>query len=221
VNRSLLFVRPNLFVVYDQIKKAANQPNLAPTAHWHFPGEPVEEAGSSNRRSTMNNGTARLHFASVFPLNSATFLQFEPRDTAAGPGIANWHLKVTHPSTPSPSYQYFLTVLRAAENTPAYTYPVLTAIQGTNANGVLVSGLQASESAGPIVAIFADNSALTIPTTLTYQYASGGTTRNFVTKLKPNTFYTAAVTPGATVAVTITEGGSLKSDAAGVLSFTP
>jgi Divergent InlB B-repeat domain len=220
LNRNILYIRPDLFIVYDQIKKAADQPQVVPTMHLHFPARPTAVAGS-NRQLSIDNGAGRLQVATVFPPSSNATVNFEAANATTGPGIANWHLTVANAAGAGAMYQNFLTVLRAGQSTAAYVFPTLAAISGSNAYGTLISGLLASESPTPIVAVFADNGLLTVPVTIQYQYPSSAQTQHYVAKLKPNTAY--AINPstaGAVVTVTVTENASgTSTDDAGVLAF--
>jgi hypothetical protein len=224
LNRSHLFVRPGLFVVYDQIQKTSNQAAIIPTQHLHFLTAPTVQAGSSNRRLSVDNGGGRLQVATVLPEATNSVLRSETANADPGPNISNWHWLVAR-TDPSASYQTFLTVMRAGESTPVYTFPTITAITGTSASGSLISGLLAAESATPIVVMFAESGApRVIPTTMQYQYFASSTTQNYIAKLKANTFYsvTWSNVSGMTT-ISVTESGSAmgtKADAAGVLSFS-
>ena len=217
-NRSVFYLRPDVLVVYDQIKKAATQLQVVPTMHWHFPTTPAAQGG--NRKLSLDNGPARLHFQTVFPAATTSTVVNEAVDTSNYPGVANSHLTVTY-SGSNPQYQNFLTVMRAGQATASYTFPAVTGVTGTNALGTVISGLLPEESATPIVVVFADNALLTFPTSISYQYTSAVPTRNFVMKLKPNQIYGIGTSvAGSTVTVTITESLSgTSTDSAGVLAF--
>jgi hypothetical protein len=220
LNRNTFYVRPNIFVVYDQVQKIANQPQVVPTMHWHLPLQPVPQA-ADNRNMTMDNGGGRLQIASVLPVtNSTNRLQFDARNSTDGPGLSNWHLSIRY-TDQTPMYQKFLTVLRAGLSVPANTFPIVNAITGTDASGVRLSGLPVAESANPIVVVFADNGARTIPASIQYSYTSTGPTLNYVAKLNPSTSYRVDPTPsGTTMAVAVTEGaGGTLTNTAGVLEF--
>jgi hypothetical protein len=221
--RSTLYVRPGVFVVYDQIAKASSQPNLAPTMHLHLPTRPTYQSGD-NRRITMDNGSGRLHVASVLPASGTAKVVSESINANTGPGVANYHFSLAQTS-PAPSYQNFLTVLRAGQSTSAYTAPVVTSLSGTNAYGTEISGLLAAEASVGIVAVFADNGSLAPPASLQYQHPTRSGTSHYVAMLKPNTTYglTFSNTSGS-YSVSIAEGSSgstsIRTDSAGVLRFT-
>jgi hypothetical protein len=216
LQRNIFYLRPNLLLVYDQIEKLANQLQVAPRMHLHFPTQPATL--DFNRQLTVDNAGARLHVATVFPLNAMATL--EP-NSVSGSVTPGWHLAVTAPDQTA-SYQRFLHVLRAGEATSAYTFPDVRAISSSAAYGAQVSNLTTAESTEPLVIVFADNGTTSIPSSLNYQYVPvAGQTRHYVLKLKPNTSYSvSSTTAGSNVAVTLTEGGSgYQSDSAGVLSF--
>lgn len=219
MNRNTFYLRPNTFVIYDQVEKISNQPALVPKMHLHFPTQPTPLA-ADNRQMSLNNGAGRLQVSTVFPAANTSLLQFEAVNTMIGPGVANWHLSVRY-TDPSPIYQKFLTVLRAGASVVSNTFPTITAITGTNATGTLITGLPVAESNKPVSVVFADNGTRTIPTSITYQYASVVLTQHYVAKLKPNSFYSLnSSVSGPNTMVTITENASgTKTDAAGVLAF--
>jgi hypothetical protein len=220
LSRSTLFLRPGLFVVYDQIEKTAAQSAIIPTVHWHFPTAPV--ADNNNRQLTIDNGAGRLQMATVFPAASSATLAKETANPEPGPNITNWHLSLAHANA-SPGYQKFLTVMRAGLSTPAYAFPSVAAINGTNASGALVSGLLASESPTPIAVVFAEAGApRTIPSSLQYQYTAPAGTKNYVAKLKANTFYRITSSSlNGNVSVSVTENASgTKTDISGLLAFS-
>lgn len=220
LNRNTFYLRPDVFVIYDQIQKASDQPQVVPTMHFHFPAQPTAQAGS-NRQLSLDNGVGRLQLVTVFPASTNSSLQFDAKNSTTGPGVANWHLAVSNTATGGALYQNFLTVLRAGQATPGYSFPSVAAISGTNAYGALISGLLPAESLTPIVIVFADNGLLTVPVTVQYQYTASSQTQNYVAKLKPNTAY--AISPasaGSIITVTVTENASgTSTDSAGVLAF--
>ena len=220
LNRNILYLRPDVFIVYDQIQKASDQPQVVPTMHLHFPAKPTAVAGS-NRLLSLDNGAGRLQVATVFPASSNSSLNFEAANATTGPGVANWHLAVSNSVAGGGLYQNFLTVMRAGQATASYAFPGVAAISGTNAYGTLISGLLAAESPTPIVVVFADNGLLTVPVTLQYQYTATSQTQNYVAKLKPNTAYAInPFTAGSVITVTVTENASgTSTDSAGVLAF--
>ena len=220
LNRNILYLRPDVFIVYDQIQKASDQPQVVPTMHLHFPTQPTAQAGS-NRRLSLDNGAGRLQTVTVFPTSSNSALTFEAKNATTGPGVANWHLAVSNTVAGSGLYQNFLTVMRVGQSTPSYTFPEVAAITGSNAYGTIISSLLATESPTPIVVVFADNGLLTIPVSVQYQYATTAQTQHYVAKLKPNTAY--AISPsvaGSITTVTVTENASgTSTDSTGVLAF--
>jgi hypothetical protein len=221
LNRSKLYLRPGLFVVYDQIQKSGNQAGLIPKMHLHFPVSPTAQGGS-NRQLSLDNGAGRLQVVTVLPASSNSVLQAEAANVNTGPGVKNWHLSVTY-TDPSPTYQKFLTVMRAGQSTSAYAFPNVAAINGTNVSGSYISGLTAAESATPVAVVFAEGGApRVVPATLQYQYPAGSTTQNYVAKLKANAFYTVtSSSSGGSISVTVSESTSgTKTDAAGVLAFS-
>jgi hypothetical protein len=219
LNRSVLFLRPNLYIVYDQVQKMTNQTAVVPVMNLHFPTAPTSQ--NNNRELSIDNDGSRLQVVTVFPAASNSVVTAETKNQNEGPGVSNWHLSVAS-SDPSPTYQKFLTVMRAGLANPSYSFPTVSAIAGTNASGSFVSGLLPSESTTPIAIVFADDTTRVIPTTLTYSYNFGSAVQNYVAKLKPNTAYTLASTTSAgMVTVTLTEGASgIQTDGAGVLSFS-
>ena len=210
-------------MVYDQIAKASTQPNLAPTMHLHFPTKPTYQS-TDTRRITVDNGPGRLFVASVLPSAGSAKVVSESMNANTGPGIANYHFSIVA-STTVPSYQNFLTVLRAGQSTTAYTAPIVNSVAGTNAYGTEVSGLLTSEAAVAVVAVFADNGSLAAPASLQYQHPARAGSSHYVALLKPNTQYGLTLSTGSgNYSVAISEGTSgttlIKTDSAGVLRFT-
>ena len=221
LSRSTLYVRPGVFVVYDQVVKSSTQPNVAPTMHLHFPTAPTSQSADS-RRITVDNGPGRLHVASVLPAAGTARVVAESVNANTGPGVNNYHFSLAQGS--GPSYQNFLTVLRAGQSTSAYTAPSVSSVSGTNAYGTEVSGLLASEAAVSIVAVFADNGSLSPPASLQYQHPTRAGSSHYVAMLKPNTQYGLSFSNSAgAYTVSISEGSSgttsVTTDSAGVLKF--
>jgi hypothetical protein len=215
LQRNMLYLRPDIVVVYDQVTKQSGRATMVPTQHFHFPAQPTQVSG--NRQLSMDATSGRLQFATVFPTSSTSTLSNDAPNASVGPGIANYHLTVAYAT--QQDYQNFLTVLRTA--TTAYSYPSVAAVTGANAYGTVLSGISASGFSGALVVVFADNGALTVPTTLTYQHASTPGAAHYVALLKPNTSYGVVTSSsGGNFSVTITEGGVTKTtDSAGVLTF--
>src|SRR3989344_1466322 len=216
--RNVLYVRPGLFLVYDQIEKLASQMQASPHMHLHFPTQPT--FADANRQLIVNNGNGRLNVGVVFPQNAVATLGTNAASGAVTPG---WHLEVRAPNE-TPAYHRFLTVLRAGDNTASYTAPTLTSISGTSAYGVAVDGLTSTEAPGKIVAIFADNGTTNTPTSISYQSTQGGSlAKHYIAKLKANTSYLVSITTSAgTATVSISEGtgsGAVVANAAGMISF--
>ena len=223
LSRSTLYVRPGLFVVYDQIVKASSQTNMSPTMHLHFPTKPTAQS-TDNRRITVDNGPGRLFVASVLPAAGTANVVSETINANTGPGVSSYHFSLA-PSSVAPSYVNFLTVLRAGQSTAAYTAPTVTLISGTSAYGSDISGLLASEATSGIVTVFADNGTLAPPTSLQYQHPARPGSTHYVALLKSNTTYgvtysSASGTYSVSVSVGTSGTLSLKTDSAGVLRFT-
>lgn len=216
LQRNMLYLRPDIVVMYDQVRKQTGRATMVPTQHFHFPAQPSQISG--NRQLSMDATGGRLQFATVFPASSTSTLSSDSVNATTGPGIANYHLTVAYAT--QQDYQNFLTVLRTA--TTAYAYPSVTAISGTNAYGTELTGISASGFSGTLVVVFADNGALTLPTTLTYQHASAPGATHYVALLKPSTSYGVVTSlSGGNFSITITEGGATKTtDSAGVLTLS-
>lgn len=219
LNRSVLFVRPGLFAVYDQVQKSATQPQVQPVMHLWLPTAP-SLVGGDPRKVSLDNGGGRLQIAAVLPANSTVSTVAAPRNETQGPGVSSWHYSATL-ANPSPAYQAFLTVLRAGDATPAYAFPAVSAITGTGVNGTLVAGLLATEGTTPVAMLFADSGTRAVPASVQYSVPAA-TTRHFVAKLKPSTAYAIGSTvTGGTRTVTVTENpGGTPTDTGGVLAFT-
>lgn len=216
LQRNMLYLRPDLVVLYDQVMKQPGRAAMVPTQHFHFPAQPTQVSG--NRQLSMDAAEGRLQFATVFPAASTSLLTHDSENATTGPGIANYHLTVAYAT--QQDYQNFLTVLRTA--TPDYAYPSVTPITGTNAFGTVLSGISDSGLGESLVVVFADNGALSVPSTLNYQHASSPGATHYVALLKPGTNYgVAKSSSGGNISVTITEGGTTNtSDSAGVLTFS-
>ena len=223
LSRSVLFVRPGLFAVYDQVKKAPTQPQVQPIMHLWLPNVAPTLVGGDPKKTQLDNGTGgRLQIASVLPTAATVGVVATPRNNTQGPGVSSYHWTATLP-LPSASYQNFLTVLRASDTASAFAFPTTTALAGTNANGTLVTGLNAAESANPVAMVFAENGvgSSAVPASISYAVPSA-TTTHYVAKLKPATSYVVnGVVNAGTRTVTITEqAGGTVTDAGGVLVFT-
>ena len=219
LNRSVLFLRPNLYIVYDQVEKSTSQTAVVPVMNLHFPTAPTAQ-NASNRQLSLDSNGARLQMVTVLPAASTSTVLAEIKDANTGPGVSNWHLSVSY-ADPSPAYQKFLTVMRAGLANASYSFPAVSAITGSNVSGSLISGLLASESATPIAVVFAESGNRSVPTSLSFSYTADPLTKNYIAKLKPNTTYLVnRSSASGVVSVTVSEGVSnTKTDTAGVLVF--
>ncbi len=223
LQRSVFYVRPDVFVYYDQIQKAAAPLNtVVPTMHFHFPKAPTQQSGN-NFSLSMDNGGGRLQMVIVLPSPTAATANVtnDAVNMSTGPGVTNYHLQVAYTSTAS-QYQSFLTVMRAGLSTAAYTFPTVTAINGTNAYGADIRGLSASagESTTPTVVVFADNGLLTAPSSLSYSHTAATGTIHYIVGLAASTSYYVTKSGGTISLATSGSGSALMSNASGILQLT-
>lgn len=219
VVRNELYLRPDLFFIYDQVSVK----NGTPTEHFHFPTSPV---ANSSTQWTITSGKGLLQVASISPAVTATVVSqpassIKYSDGTDGPQVANYHL--TMAASTQASYQSFLTVFRAALSTGSYPFPTMQALTPSIGAGVRVSGMQASENATPLIVVFADNSQNTPSTAVQYAVPSSAGAYHYVSLLQPNMVYQVTKSiSGAqtTISVTPSTAGNITSDAAGVIRFT-
>jgi hypothetical protein len=219
VVRNQLYVRPDLFFIYDQVSVK----NGTPTEHFHFPTSPV---ASGSNQWTITNGKGLLQVAAISPAVTASVAtqaasSLKYSDGSNGPQMTNYHL--TMAAKTQTSYQSFLNVFRAALSNGSYPFPTMQAITASVGSGVRVSGMQASENTTAIVAVFADNTQNTPSTSVQYVVPTSAGTYHYVALLQPNTVYkvTESVSGGqTTISISPDTSGNVTSDGAGVIRFT-
>ena len=219
VVRNKLYIRPDLFFIYDQVSVK----NGTPTEHFHFPTSPT---ASGNNQWTITNGVGLLQVAAISPAVSANVAtqaanSLRYSDGSNGPQMTNYHLTLT--AKAQTSYQSFLTVFRAALTSGSYPFPTMQAITPSVGAGVFISGMQTNENATPIVVIFADNIQNTPTTSVQYVTSAGAGTYHYVALLQPSTVYkvTATTTGGqTTISISANPSGNVTSDTTGVIRFT-
>lgn len=217
--RNQLFVRPDLFFVYDQVSVKSG----VPTEHFHFIGAP--NSVGTNKWS-LTNGKGLLQMASIFPTAVTTAIKHQAlnsvkySDGSSGPQVANYQITIS--ANTQTSYQSFLNVFRAGLSSGSYPFPSMQAITPSLGHGVRVTGMLASENATPIVVIFADNTQNTPLTTVQYSVPSSPGALHYVALLQPNMSYqvTKNISGGTTtLVVSQNSSGNLMTDSAGVLRF--
>lgn len=217
--RNELYVRPDLFFIYDQVSVK----NGTPTERFHFAAAPTSVAAN---KWSVTSGKGLLQIAAVYPASTAAVSSqavnsLTYSDGSAGPQIANYQLSLV--ANTQTNYQSFLNVFRAGLSSSSYPFPALQAVIPSMGYGVRVTGMLASENAQPIVVIFADNTQNSPSTSVQYTVSSSPGALHYVALLQPNTAYQITKTiSGGQVTVTVSQSssGAVMSDSAGVLRFT-
>lgn len=218
VVRNQLYVRPDLVFLYDQVSVK----NGVPTEHFHFPNQPT--ANGSNQW-TVVNGSGQLQMAAIYPAVTASVTaqavnSLKYSDGSMGPQVSSYHMTMT--ANTQNSYQSFLNIFRAGLSS-GYAAPSYQTLSPSVGVGVRVTGMLSSENATPIVVIFADNTQNSPSNSVQYSVVSSPGAYHYVALLQPNTAYQVSETVSngqASIVITQSASGNMKTDAAGVLRFT-
>jgi hypothetical protein len=197
--REVIYLRPNLFLVYDQTEIA--NPRFDQFLAWHFPkgAAPVSNGDGPVRYDITGKKGFHGTMYSILPEHR------EVRQVDQGEfGIVD-RLEVRPPSESGPS-QRWLTVFDAADS--ARKVDSISSLQGSHCDGV-----QAAETAA--VVVFVRGAAPQWP--LAYSYDSARTTGHYVVGLAPGGEYAVTLQSGR---VSIAPGAGHKADTAGVLTFS-
>ncbi len=212
LTRTIFYLRPNLFFIFDHIVKTSSQSKVVPHFNLNFPTMP-DKLSSDSRKLEVNNLTGRLHVETIFPEKSVSILQSGAKSGAL---IESWHLDVSNPDNTLMAYS-FLHVIRAGLNNSNYKPPVTISIKGENILGVLLGGLISSElkNNAEVVVLFADVKAKKSNLKLSYKLAKALKSRvTYVFNLQPDTRYKVEVEKSDNNISTV----SIKHGPVGILS---
>lgn len=208
--RQVVYVRPELFVVYD--RTTAGSASYDQYMAWHFPASPTAgtAVAGENRIDVTYAGTYAGAMTTVLPQNATlTTLAMYPSDNP----VKAWQVQVRAPA--AATSQQWLTVFDLAGSAAAAaTVKPITVSQGN------ILGVQMAAAGGNAVVVSSAGSAGT-PLTGTIAYSVDNlAARHVITDLAPSTGYTVTITAnGSLWNVSVAAGGSSMSSAKGVLSF--
>jgi hypothetical protein len=197
--REVFYLRPKLFLVYDQTEIA--NPRHDQFLAWHFPkGASLLSNGPGPIRYDITDRRAfRGAMYSILPENR----QIQQIDQG-GFGIVD-RLEIRPPAESGPS-QRWLTAFDAANS--AKEVDSISSLRGSHCDGVQAAGMTA-------VVVFARGTPPQWP--VAYNYDAAQTTQHHVVGLTPGGEYRVTLQPGG---VSIAPGAGNKADSAGVLSFS-
>lgn len=208
--RQIVYLRPNQFVVYD--RTTAGSTAYDQYLAWHFPANPV--AGSAptgeNRLNVTYNGTYAGAMTTVLP--AGTNLTTVPLYPSSNPTKV-WQIQERSPS--SAASQQWLTVFDLSSSASAVASATPVTVTQGNMVGVLLSAASGNsvvlQNAAPAGTPVTGTIAYSVPAALAH---------HVITELTPNTGYNVSVTvSGGNLAISVSQGGTYMSSAAGVLDF--
>lgn len=228
-HRSVAYLRAaGIFVVFDQVKARESANPRGPYRkhiRWHLPSPPTVDGTTV----TVEQGESRLRIDTLLPANAAlksvdeasnpdpcdgtddACVPYEAWQSASG----TWRVEVGDPD--DALELPFLTVLQpGASSRPPMSSSLLTA-----ADAVMVGAQVSVDGEGTSVVLF-NNGEGQVPepvASTTYELAGDGPATHLLCGMAPGAAY-AVEAAGATVTVSLDEGGGTTASAGGVLTFS-
>lgn len=209
-SRQVVYVRPNIFVVYD--RTTAGSSSYDQYMAWHFPANPAAgtAAAGENRLDVTYNGTYVGAMTTVYPTGAQlTTTGLYPSSSP----VKVWQVQ-ERPSSTNASQQW-VTVFDL-ENSAAQ----VASSSSVNVTAGNVLGVQVVGASGNSVVISSTGSAgTTISGSIGYQVPANPA-YHVITDLPPNSGYTITVNVSSgNQDISVAAGGSFNTSAHGVLSF--
>lgn len=208
--RQVVYLRPNLFIVYDRTSDASTAYDqfLA----WHFPAQPVAGSAASgqNRLDITYNGTYAGAMTTVYPANAAlTTIGLYPSSNPT----KVWQVQ-ERPGSAATS-QTWLTVFDTSSTAAA----VAAATPVTVTQGNMV-GVRLTSGAGVNVVLQSAAAAGTAAAGPISYVVPALSTHHVITELAPGTGYAiTTAASGSNLTVNVGQGGTFMTSTAGVLDF--
>jgi hypothetical protein len=208
-SRSIIWLKPDHIVVYD--RATTQHPGLFKRFNLTVIGNPVT---SGSLTTTTTPGGQHLYINTLLPNTATTTITSSAVDAAGISSIADLEPstnKVTVEDTAYPTDARFLHVLQAADSaTGAEATTLVQSTSGTAFDGAVVSGLNT------VVLFKRDMTTAFGGVTFSVPMA---TSHIYVTGLAAGTGYSVSETAsGQSLVVTVSLGGTVTTDQAGVLS---
>ncbi|MFF1823424.1 hypothetical protein ACFVWG_39345 [Kribbella sp. NPDC058245] len=214
-SRDVVYLRPNLFVVYD--RTTTTSPSVGQTMRFHFAGTPARVADPSTGVSRYDIGSGTTYAGSVSSLLPAGHTEQVTPTIFGGSDVSRIDVK----PGPAAADNRWLTVVDAAAAPGDAAQATRLSVADGNVLAGAVTGTFLQSSGGNYAVLNGTAAAGTTVSTPIRYHLPAGNTRSIVTDLAPNTTYAVTTTADATgVIVEITAGSGPRTSAAGVLSFT-
>ncbi|APG26455.1 hypothetical protein A7E78_00375 [Syntrophotalea acetylenivorans] len=205
--KSVLYLRPNLFVVYDVTRTDPTNANKWKDWQTQYPGTPTTDVGTQT--ITFSNGSSKAFVKTLHPAVSYS--------TAVESGVYNY---VKARPNVEQEYDQFLHVIEATSSTQN---------QMTTADGFLstdgkMRGAYIQHSSIPWVVLFSadqDGGDVSGDISYTVETSQEDRPRHILLGLPPNTRYKVRVTDSRDFSLTVDATGDHVSSSQGVLSFGP
>ena len=215
LKRSIFYLRPNLFFVFDYVAKQREQHQVKPQLNFHFPEKPG--ISKTNRELTVTNGRGRLDMISVFPAESITRIR---ANKDSGALVSGWHFTVTD-ANEGALHQRYLHVFRAEDSRSRLSFPNYGAITGSGVHGVWIEDPGFEQGARRVAVVFSDDGAAAQPRGLEYERTD--VDRHYILNLTPAKNYTltkSGISGRNTIHIRENSSGEVRSSSTGVLVFS-
>lgn len=206
-SREILFLPPDLVVVYDNLTVANPAANQV-TNRWHFMGEPV----LAEQKATVVNGAGKLFMTVVSPSVSLT----KAVSTGGRAGV----YRVDADVVGDPQSNQIVTVFEAANQ----GREAFCEIESFLSRNQAMKGLYLRTSIAPWVVLFSakqNGGAVVDDISYTIETDQYNRPRHILLGLPPNTSYNLSVTDNRDFSLTVEGTGHYVSSAQGVLIIRP
>ncbi|MGW1617086.1 hypothetical protein ACWCQZ_48660 [Streptomyces sp. NPDC002285] len=213
--RDVVYLRPNLFVVYD--RTTTTGPGVNQWMRFHFAGVPHRAANPSSGVTRYDIGRGSTYRGTVNSLLPVGHTETVTDTILSGTDVSRIDVK---PGTAAAQNRWLNVIDAASTRDKAAKATRLSAADGNVLQGAVTGTLL--QSSGRSYAVLAGTGAANsvISTPIKYRLPAAAT-RSVITGLAKNTAYSVTTSIRSTgVVVTVTEGAGRKTSGAGVLEFS-
>ncbi|MER6434632.1 hypothetical protein ABT272_44985 [Streptomyces sp900105245] len=213
--RDVVYLRPNLFVVYDRTKTSG--PGMKQWMRFHFAGVPRRAAPPSNGVTRYNIGAGTAFRGTMDSLLPVGHTETVTDTILTGTDVSRIDVK---PGSAAAQNRWLTVIDAAGMPSKAAKAIRLSAADGNIFKGPVIGTLLQS-SAGNYAVLAGTGEVNSVPSTPIKYHLPGTTTRSVITGLAKNTAYSVSTSTDSTgVVVTVTAGAGRMTSGAGVLEFS-